>query len=113
MKVITINRKRWLRGTGDGFLRNGSGKQCCLGFVCRDFGMKARDIFDHALPDDVDEYQKKLPEWLWTSGSNTDCGKAAEINDSLIGNKVKSERDRESKIKEIFARNGLRAKFVG
>lgn len=31
---VRIDRKRWLRGVGQGTLLNEEGKMCCLGFWC-------------------------------------------------------------------------------
>lgn len=47
---VTINRKRWLRATDDGYLRNSSGKMCCLGFVGRACRIPTNVLLDQGTP---------------------------------------------------------------
>jgi hypothetical protein len=47
---VEIKRSRWLRGRAPSYLRNEAGKQCCLGFVCRQAGWKAKDLVGRGMP---------------------------------------------------------------
>ena len=55
---VKVSRRRWWRGHGPGFgknyLRNTDGKMCCLGFACRVFGARSKDIVGQGMPRDVD-----------------------------------------------------------
>lgn len=54
LKVV-IDRQRWLRGEGSDrslLLREGDGKMCCLGFVCRAVGMGEADIVNQGAPNE-------------------------------------------------------------
>lgn len=106
LKTVRISRRRWLRGTDKGTLRNSHGKQCCLGFVCREYGLKAKDIKGIDIPSSLSLIlNPDLPEWLLES---KDVNLAVEANDDVS----LSDRQREKEIRVIFARNGLRAVFT-
>lgn len=108
LKVIEISRKLWGRGKTGGTLRDpDTGLQCCLGFVCRAFGCKVAEIEGHGMPAYVDP-RDPLPSWLLDHTLESDVNAVANINDS----REILARQRESQIKTIFARNGLKAVFV-
>ena len=44
VKSFTVNRRSWLRGTGEGMLLDDQNKKCCLGFYARECGLSAKDI---------------------------------------------------------------------
>ena len=84
-----------------------NGKQCCLGFVCRHYGATTKDILAVGMPMEV-QGSVQLPSWLRYRTNRCDVYRAATIND----NADISERERESKIRAIFKRHGIRAVFT-
>lgn len=52
MLNVTVKRSRWLHGTGAGSLLE-DGKMCCLGFACREVGLKPKEIRGHGMPADT------------------------------------------------------------
>lgn len=122
MKTIRISRRRWLRYDGDGYdsgeLRAFNGKQCCLGFVCRQLGgFTPAEILQVSMPSDLVSPDsslkllakvKRLPKWLLGVTSKSDVGRAANVNDSA----KYTDAQREARIKKIFAKHNLRAVFV-
>ena len=109
MKEIVIRRRMWGRGTPGGSLRRvDTGKQCCLGFVCRALGVPRKVIADVAMPYGIaDDYCARLPKWLLSSTHTSDVVKAANIND---GRDI-TDVERERRITAIFKKHGLRAVF--
>mgnify|MGYP001569517174 CR=1 FL=1 len=109
LKEIVISRRRWGRGPTGGRLRDDeTGLQCCLGFVCRAFGVPLSDIEGREMPDAVaDRYKRRLPAWLLSQAGKSSVHKAARIND----NSSLTDEKREARIMAIFKRHGLRAVF--
>ena len=105
LKEIVISRRRWGRGPTGGRLRDDeTGLQCCLGFVCRAFGVPLYGLKGASMPCALeDRHRSKLPDWLFSG----DAEDAATINDK---SRLTDEK-REAHIKAIFKRNGLRAVF--
>lgn len=105
MKVV-IDRRRWYRGKGgDGsMLRKLSGKQCCLGFLCRALKVPAKAMLELAMPTEVSS-QYELPAWLRRS---RDVTRAADWNDNLDF----SEKEREKRIAKLFARHDIQVRFT-
>lgn len=105
---LTIDRTKWLRGAGcepSRLLRKEDGKMCCLGFYAKACGLTDDDIVGQPNPSGVN---RALPDemlWLFGQQNNSDeCLRLMEENDS-------SEVS-ESKISEIFAKNGVEVEFV-
>lgn len=114
-KTVVITRKRWANPKNIAMFNEASGEavasaalydtgsklQCCLGFVCRDIGMRVGDIKDKGFPTEV---RNDIPEWLTEVESD-----AADINDDdCISNK-----ERERKLQALFRENTpIRLKFV-
>ena len=107
MKEIVIRRRMWGRGNTGGFLRNVEGKQCCLGFVCRAFGVPLNAVAGEVMPAQLGAYRASLPKWLLVDSDKADVVKAADINDALD----LADDERELKITAIFKKHGLRAVF--
>jgi hypothetical protein len=110
MKEFTIDRSRWLRG--DVFdtpsqMRDRQGRMCCLGFYAESCGAKA--MTGKACPSDL----KDLPEeasWLVVKHDYRSVQDVfTEANDASC----ESEKNREKKIKQLFAERGVKVKFVG
>ena len=107
MKTVRISRRRWWRGNGTGQLLNSTDKMCCLGFVCRSYGVTRKAINHVPMPADVEWPQRrKLPRWLTRHDGL--ASKAAGINDEP----GLAEPERERRIAAIFKRRGLRAVFT-
>ena len=112
MKTVYINRATW----GKKMLFSPStGKMCCLGFVCRAYGLKQKDMSTVGLPDALtDDLQEELPSWLQSFTSSDDehafdvVRDIAHINDS---NMLRSTK--EKLLKPIFAEYGIRLVFRG
>ena len=110
LKEIVIRRRRWGRANTGGMLYDSTTKrQCCLGFVCRAFGVPLSSIEGHGMPADIDAKVDRdtLPPWLLSETLRCDVDRAAYINDNL----EIDEEEREAHIAAIFKRHGLRAVF--
>lgn len=66
LKKLTIDRKVWLRGEGEGeLLRASDGKMCCLGIYLKACGKAPRTLLGKAMPSELSK--RVLPEealWL-------------------------------------------------
>lgn len=109
MKEIVIRRRMWGRGNSGGYLRNSVGKQCCLGFVCRAFGVPLEAIVGQTMPErlDDDKHRVLLPAWLLRTAAEADVSTAAGVNDDV----TLTNEERELKIAAIFKKHGLKAVF--
>ena len=113
MKTIKISRRRWWRGQGWGALYvSAEAKMCCLGFVCRAYGVSLNAIRDHRMPRALSQPARaRLPKWLLQPDRTSDVNRAAVVNDRRLSEPL-SEPTREAKIAAIFKRHGLRAVFT-
>lgn len=113
MENLVIDRQRWGKAENGGFLKNEqTGKQCCLGFYCVAKGIKK--IVGQGMPSalvgstkvlttlktllDEDGYDKKITEQL------------AIVNDAQ--SVYYTPKRREARIKTLFAKLGVRVKFI-
>lgn len=104
MKTFVVKRTRWLRGRMS-VLRDDRGRQCCLGFVGRQCGVKAKDLLHVLLPRDLaDKNFINYPQL--TRGMGWDD--FSDINDS----EELSGKDREEQLKALALKAGFRFKFV-
>lgn len=123
---LVIDRREWLRGTGDGRLCDDDNKKCCLGFASAKIGFSEDEMRNITVPmrlvsNDLSvNYRLAFPivkkgkkmfghnKWLLNSGiENSDVFKAEQINDDTsITDKV-----RESKLKKLFAKHGCKLTF--
>lgn len=122
MKLV-IDRKFWQNGSineGETLLLNSdTGRMCCLGFYGIACGISRAEIADTpspaslarrkgwTRPDEAPEAFRFLVEWSRLE----DAGEADSLmrfNDAAFRN----EKERESKIAEIFARNGVEVEFI-
>lgn len=119
---LTIDRDKWLRGTGDGALYLG-GAMCCLGFLGRACGIGVEDLYGIGCPSGLQDGQAKKHRKVWELMNNSletprkvldDLASDVEaifiaINDStLIGDKK-----RERLLTKEFAKIGVEVEFVG
>jgi hypothetical protein len=126
---LTIDRKKWLRGEGSAtslLLRRGDGKMCCLGFYGLACGLKETDILGISNPNyliagfaSVESHNrwvkaKKGGAWLFDQTNpslwSNDCKMLMTINDALP--RCLSQKEREQKIKNIFAKHNVQVKFI-
>lgn len=113
MKLI-IDRATWLRGEGyedSKLYRPSDGKMCCLGFYSLACGLQQNDITELECPGSATDpkINKKWPKWLTKleNSQTKECIDLMEHND----NENISDKERENKIKTIFARHGVKVEF--
>jgi len=111
-----ISRKRWSCGNNlpDSVAENklylrSNRKMCCLGFYARHLGNKVCDIQGIPTPAQTGK-NVNWPEWMLAPFHNVswDTNLLMQIND----NSNLSGPAREKKIKSIFAKHGVKVKFV-
>lgn len=93
--------------------QHGTGKMCCLGFEMLRRGFTPKEITEKAMPYDVaSEPLKGLvrrDKELRRGVANTAvCGSLAAIND----NPDVEARERETTIRRLFKKIGVRVKFI-
>jgi hypothetical protein len=138
IRTLTIDRTKWGRNNKDGEMSGGSiavgprdfritggdpetvGKMCCLGFACLAYGVSERQIgpgtsgYGKGLPADVSKSAKKLlPKWLLAYERDldnrlTEVGLLSGINDDS----TLSDRQKEGRIRRVFAKHGIKVRFV-
>jgi hypothetical protein len=132
---IIVKKKKWSRGNYPNFKCGGNGgnllngddnKMCCLGFACRQLGLKPKDIMDVGMPSGLhfgydhnkrtDEFMKKIEVLVNQRGKKDDryyedrsfVKKAAKLNDDPdITDEV-----RMTKLTALFKKNGHNITFV-
>jgi hypothetical protein len=118
LHTVEVSRKRWLRGKTKGVLRNQRGLQCCLGFVCRAAGWKARDLVDQGMPHSLynRETKETVPDMLkglivtdwWYPAASDLADMLAEMNDD----KDITDAQREARIIKHGKKAGINFVFV-
>ena len=127
---LRINRKRWLRGGKDGrgreatpLLRDKEGRQCCLGFYARALGYKPAGLIHKRDPKDLEVLHKPDPKSLEWDGlswlvedsiyygwwNTSACTNLMKLNDAP----TLDEGERERRIAEKFAEQGIEVEFFG
>jgi len=108
---FTIDRKEWLRGEGvyqSYLLRARDGKRCCVGIYLKACGMSDEELsgVTGANEKPVCDLLPQEAGWL--------------LNWELLGHlyvdndeRSTSESEREERIAEGFARNGIKVNFIG
>jgi hypothetical protein len=89
-----------------------SGKQCCLGFCARSFGVPAKDLLSHGVPAYLDQkHLVKFPNWMLenTEDYHSDVEKAMRINDSAS---ITME-EKETLLKDLFLKHDIKLVFRG
>jgi hypothetical protein len=110
--TLVIDRSRWGTGSLGGELQapdnstKRAGLRCCLGFYCLAAGYAEKQITRRGMPASLAS-SNKLPEWLLDRDPQSDVNKLAKINDALIST------NREERIKKIFAKHGVKVRFIG
>lgn len=112
VKTFTIKRKRWLRGRGSGCLLDTvSHKQCCLGIYLTACGLPDAALNEALMPNEIKElsYKRNMPKWL---SPNEEAEESSPVGTLAAINDKPSLRYREDKIREGFAAQGVRVRFV-
>lgn len=111
MRLI-IDRKRWLRGTGEAhsyLQRKSDKKMCCVGFYACMLGYKKKDIIECAILDHLRD-PSLVPDWCAKAGyEKSDIRQLYITNDD----KVLTDTLRERKIRKLFAKHGVTVMFRG
>ena len=110
LKSLTIDRDKW----GTNALLTHDNKMCCLGFACKNIGYDLEKAAEEAdirfgsfdYPSRIKQLYGSFggPEWLLDSHW---VRFAVEANDRLEG------QEREDTIKQLFADNDCKIRFVG
>ena len=114
---FTVDRSKWYRGKdglGSRLLIGKSepyaGMMCCLGFRAIEAGHTKKYIEGKAYPGAIEDKKPEAWKGFARGGVETNiCLRIIRTNDSP---KLK-ERDRESKLRTLFAKLGDQIKFVG
>ncbi len=140
MKSFTIKRSKWARGRkremGGSQLLNKRGNMCCLGFYLKSCGLPEAVLDNAGVPEEVFNKIPEQAQWLLADNTfdSTESDNLIDVNDGkyftlpygddggplggfLSGtrgpNRIKIEEDiRELAVKELFAVQGIKVKFV-
>jgi hypothetical protein len=106
-----INRHTWLRGRqGSVLLRPRDQKRCCLGQCLGDAGVPDSILENRSTPGSIE--RRIVPDaWRWLLDNcdynSTACLDLMDANDALSP----TEEERETRLIELFARNGVQVEF--
>lgn len=102
---VIVERKRWMRGTGNGKLLGQNGKMCCIGFLARRLGCAPKDIRDIGTLVEVES-----PKTAQFSGSHQEMLEAAyNANDD----EGVTDITREKELKQVGKKMGVQFVFKG
>jgi len=109
---LTIEREKWLRGTGEGSLLDSEQKKmCCVGFFALALGYSKKEIQGHAVLSDLEQERLKGMRWCFDKNDlkeGSDLNKLYSTNDSLRT----SDTQKEKTIKRLFKRHKVEVEFV-
>lgn len=112
---LTIDRTKWLRGEGTGnsaLLREKDGKMCCVGFYCLALGKTKEEISERKWP------LKTWPEFAWLVRQEDTLRRPNDETCDNNGvtlwklNDNPEVENREARIAEAFAKNGVEVEFI-
>lgn len=116
-REFTIDRSKWVVGgypdLGPAMLLNSKGNMCCLGHISQQCGL--RGLRGVAGPGALKEANERVPFLVPTGylsgggGESKLTPDAIEIND----NPRLSQKERETALKELFAKHKIKLTFVG
>lgn len=113
---VTIDRKQWHRGDGNkdsALCVPETGKMCCLGFVCMEYGVKKLDMTGITCPAYL-LTETELPNWLVEFYRRPDRGDADVITMMNINDtKGIDDVSRERVLTMLAASHGLELEFIG
>lgn len=107
---FTISRKEWLRGEGSekSFLLADDGRRCCVGIYANKCGIPDKQLLNFSYVDNHLVIGAPELKWLW--GDEYETAEARELyetNDEMFT----PESEREQKITELFAQQGIKVTF--
>lgn len=133
VKEFTIDRRRWLRGEGDGTLRDLDNHRCCIGFYAGACGYAASKLYHvdtiHDMLNDFlrntkkenatyVDYPKALRKAFESVNENIDNSSVSE-GESIFLELYKvnddediSDKEREKFIIKTFKKFGIKVKFI-
>lgn len=116
---FTIPRSRWLRGYDDSALLDSAGNQCCVGHYLSAVGVPREKLLcrttantlvsEYELPDAAKWLVAYLP--ISRRHESEDASELYELNDTSSGDGF-TAKERERRIKEIFAKHDIRVQFT-
>lgn len=120
---FTVDRSKWCRGnkkldsvTERSCLLTKDGNMCCLGFEAKAAGFTKKELFDKSTPlslivnDGTIEWDTALIKKQYLLNYNSKiCEKIMTVNDNV---KI-TDPQRESELKILFAKIGMKVKFTG
>lgn len=113
---LVIDRKMWLNGNNSEFgslrvseIEKNRRKMCCLGFYLKDQGVPTSKLTGCSMPGELETVPEQC-KWLLTKDGfdSKDCCNLTTANDD----KNLSLKDRETKVKDLFAKHNVQVKFV-
>ena len=113
MSTFTVKRSEWFRGKGsvESKLLREDGKRCCIGFVGQQCGFTDEQLRNVSSVSwtlfNADVRKEQWPSWM-SERYGGDIQAAYGTNDD----EKLTDEERETKLKEIFARNSDEIVFV-
>lgn len=121
VKILVIDRSKWLRGGGPGTgkLRDDRGRMCAVGFLGRacgvsDIGMDA--LYPVPASSKAKTADANWPTWLFPkiySGIDGFIVARMTVLATINDDERISDNEREQRLTEEFARDGVTLRFVG
>ena len=106
---ITIEREKWLRGTGEGMLLDPKQKKmCCVGFFALALGYSKKEIEGHGQLSELSQEKLEGMRWCKSARDKSDLVKLYGANDTL----QTSDAQKEKSIKRLFKRHKVEVDFV-
>lgn len=111
MNTVTefvVDRETWARN-GCTYLLDSKGNRCCLGFYGSALGIEDSKLLDRGVPWET-ETKKEWPDWTMIHRCNNQptVNKIIHFNDYPDLDQV----ERETKITELFATQGVKVTFI-
>ena len=132
---LWIERSRWARSSllpedcsahysaygqvnGESQLLNGQGGMCCLGFYSRACGVSSDGILEKSAPSDLEDLPEQM-NWLATNNKHpmmraveTDVASGLIGVNDLSSSDMLDPKEQEKKIRDGFAEQGIKIRFV-
>lgn len=116
-----VSRRKWARGGantpyGSYLYLKDTRKMCCLGFFCNQMGIPKKDMNDLGDPAEIINAKKEWEDIPYLVVQDTYTERAE--NSSLANNAIQlndlpniSEKEREERLKGLFAQHGIELEF--
>lgn len=112
VRSFVINRGEWLRGSLNSLLLcEGSKKMCCLGIYLKSCGIEDSVLAGAGSPIDIFK-AAPLPRWLISENKEWNSRLVSSLIDANDDEHA-SEAQREERIIELFAKEGITVTFKG